>query len=418
MAPLGPFGPAPPVAAGVSGGPHSLALALLAEGWARARGGSLLALVADHGLRPGSAAEAEATAAALAARGIAARVLRLGLAPGGAGGLQARARAARLAALLEACREVGRPWLLLGHHRGDQAETLLLRALAGSGPAGLAAMAPARTAPEALVLRPLLPVPAARLEATVEAAGLAPVRDPTNDDPRFARARLRRALADPGGTGPEAAALAAAAAAFGDRRARGAAAAAERLASAGVRLHPEGWAELDPAALGADPVAEAALAALLRAVGGGRFAPPRAAVAALRAAPRGGTLGGAWLAPPGGGRGGAGPWRLMREPAAALAAPPAPARRGAVWDRRFRLVGPAFGEGEAGGLRVGALGAAEAARLRRLAPRLPAAVLATLPALRGDGALAAVPALLYPDPAAAVRFAMVFAPAAGSVDGT
>ncbi|MBR0678837.1 tRNA lysidine(34) synthetase TilS, partial [Roseomonas alkaliterrae] len=54
MAPLGPFGPAPRIAAGVSGGPHSLALALLAAGWARARGGDLLALIAEHGLRPES----------------------------------------------------------------------------------------------------------------------------------------------------------------------------------------------------------------------------------------------------------------------------------------------------------------------------------------------------------------------------
>ncbi|TDG03640.1 tRNA lysidine(34) synthetase TilS, partial [Paracraurococcus ruber] len=75
MAPLGPFGPAPRLAAGVSGGPHSLALALLADRWARGRGGTLLALVVDHGLRPESAAEAAGVVARLAARGIAARRL-------------------------------------------------------------------------------------------------------------------------------------------------------------------------------------------------------------------------------------------------------------------------------------------------------------------------------------------------------
>ncbi|MCO6420058.1 tRNA lysidine(34) synthetase TilS, partial [Siccirubricoccus sp. KC 17139] len=82
---------------------------------------------------------------------------------------QARAREARLAALLAACHEAGRPWLLLGHHRADQAETLLFRALRGSGPAGLAGMAPARPAVEALLLRPLLGTPPARLEAVVAA---------------------------------------------------------------------------------------------------------------------------------------------------------------------------------------------------------------------------------------------------------
>ncbi|HWT10337.1 MAG TPA: ATP-binding protein, partial [Roseomonas sp.] len=108
MGPLGPFGPAPRLAVGVSGGPHSLALAILADGWARRRGGDVLALVADHGLRAESAAEAAHVAAMLAGRGIGARVLALGL---GAGpGMQERARAARLAALSAAAAAAGRPW--------------------------------------------------------------------------------------------------------------------------------------------------------------------------------------------------------------------------------------------------------------------------------------------------------------------
>ena len=137
--------------------------------------------------------------AQLARQGMPARLLSLGLPPGPA--LQDRARAARLDALQRLCGEAGAPWLLLGHHRADQAETLLLRALAGSGAAGLAAMAPARAAAQALLLRPLLGLAPARLEATLDAAGLIPVRDPSNADPRFTRARLRAALADPGGEG-------------------------------------------------------------------------------------------------------------------------------------------------------------------------------------------------------------------------
>src|SRR5581483_11924045 len=61
MAPLGPFEPAPRLAAAVSGGADSLALALLSNAWVSARGGALLALVVDHGLRPTSAAEAAVT---------------------------------------------------------------------------------------------------------------------------------------------------------------------------------------------------------------------------------------------------------------------------------------------------------------------------------------------------------------------
>ncbi len=399
MAPLGPFGPAPRLAAGVSGGPHSLALALLAADWARQRGGDLLALVVDHGLRSGSGAEAEGVLAALARRGVEGRVLRLGLPPGP--GVQERAREGRLAAMLDACAATGRPWLLLGHHRADQAETVLFRALRGSGPGGLAAMAPARAEAAALVLRPLLGAAPARLEAVVTAAGLRPVRDPTNADPRFARTGLRRSLADPAGTGPAVVALAEAAAAFGRRRAAAEAAVASRLA-ASARLHPGGHAEVDPSALGDDGVADAALAALLRAVGGAKRPPPAAAARCLRRR-GGGTLAGAWLR-----RGGAG-WRVLREPAAV--GPAVPARPGALWDGRFRLAGPGAPDCVIGALRTAP------AELGRVARGLPATILATFPAVWRDGALVAVPALLYPTRETCARFALVFAPVGGPVVG-
>ncbi|MBR0662260.1 tRNA lysidine(34) synthetase TilS [Neoroseomonas oryzicola] len=397
MAPLGPFGAAPRIAAGVSGGPHSLALALLADGWARARGGDLLALVADHGLRPDSGAEAEGVAALLAARGIAARVLRLGL-PGGPG-LQARARAARFAALAEAAAEDGRPWLLLGHHRADQAETVLFRALRGSGPEGLAGMAAVRDAGRVLVLRPLLGVAPARLEAVLVAAGVPPVRDPSNCDPRFTRVRLRQALGDPEGEGPGIAAVAKAAGAFAARRARIDAAVAERLALA-AEIRPEGFAAIDPALLGTDAVARAALGRLIAMVGGGGFRPAADAVAALMAR-GGGTLGGAWLRDGAGGR-----WLLLRDPG--TIGPEVPAVRGAAWDGRYRMTGP----GRAG-WRLGALGTVPAGL--RGAHGLPDAVLRALPAVRDPhGALAAVPLLDYPSFADCVPFAVAFAPGAGA----
>ena len=394
MRPLGPFGPTPRLAVGVSGGPHSLALALLADAWARRRGGNVLALVADHGLRSESAAEATHVAGLLAGRGIAARVLRLGLAAGPS--VQERARGARLATLAGAAAAGGRPWLLLGHHRGDQAETLLFRALRGSGPAGLAAMAPVRDAGAALLLRPLLGVPPATLEAVLVEAGITPVRDPSNDDPRFARIRLRQALADPGGEGAGIAALAAAAAAFATRRGRSAAALAARLAVA-AEIRPEGFARLHPAALGRDAVAVEALGWLAGLIGGADFAPPRARAAALLAA-GGGTLAGAWLRPAAGGT-----WLLARDPGAV--AGPVETRPGAAWDGRFRMVGPG-----APGWRLGALGGGAAA-LRGLS-NLPSAVLRSLPAIHDpNGALAAVPAMDYPSSNACAPFGVVFAPA-------
>lgn len=362
MEPLGPFGAAPFLAVGVSGGPHSLALALLAQDWARARGGRLLCLIADHGLRPDSGAEAEGVAALLAGLGLEARVLRLGLAPGAA--MQARARLARRAALMAAAAQAGAPWLLLGHHRADQAETIVFRALRGSGPAGLAGMAPVTVLPEGLVLRPLLDMPPARLEALLAARGVPPVRDPSNENRRFARVRLRQALADPGGTGPGVAALAEAAAAFARRGARGRAAFAARLLAA-ARLHPFGAVRIEPDALGRDGAAEAVLAALVRLVSGQEHPPPREGVARLLAEGRGTLHGALW----------AGPW-LMREPAALAA--PVPAEAGAWWDGRWRL-----GDGVRGA-HLGALGEAALAS-RGEAAGLPLALLRGLPALHRPG---------------------------------
>ena len=375
MAPLGPFGRAPAIAAGVSGGPHSLALALLAADWAAAGGGSLLALIADHGLRPESHAESNAVGAMLAAQGITFRILRLGLTPGPR--MQERAREARLAALLGACAEAGRPWLLLGHHRADQAETLLFRALRGSGDAGLAAIAPVRAAPEALILRPLLSVEPTRLEAVCAARGLAPVRDPSNTDLRFARIRLRAALADTEG-GP---ALALAAQAFAARRVRQDRDVACRLAVA-AEFRPEGFARVDPKALGSDEVAVLALARLIRVVSGARHAPSRAATRDLLAAGRG-TLGGAWLRPGAGGQ-----WMLLRDPGAQPK--DAPERRDCRWDGRFRLR-----EAVVDGLRLDRPSQEEA----NLFKDLPAVIRTSLPVLRDPhGKLAMAASGGYRDP--------------------
>jgi tRNA(Ile)-lysidine synthase len=172
MAELGPFERAPQLAAGVSGGADSVALALVSNAWAHARGGSLSALIVDHGLRDGSGAEAAEAAVRLGAHGIAARVLRIdGLARGPA--LAERAREARLRVLAEACAGEGILHLLLGHHAGDQAETLLMRSLSGSGAAGLAGMASIVETAGLRILRPLLAVPQARLRATLISAGMA-----------------------------------------------------------------------------------------------------------------------------------------------------------------------------------------------------------------------------------------------------
>ena len=105
--------------------------------------------------------------------------------------LQARARAARYDLMAAYCHANGIPALVTAHHLDDQAETFLMRLKRGSGLDGLAAI-PARGAWAGIaVLRPLLDVPKARLVATLDAAGIAFVSDPSNSDPRFERARVR-----------------------------------------------------------------------------------------------------------------------------------------------------------------------------------------------------------------------------------
>ncbi len=387
MARLGPFPPAPRIAVAVSGGADSLALALLAGPWARAQGGEARGLIVDHGLRAASAAEAATAAAQLAGMGIGARVLRLrGLPPGP--GLAARARAARYVALAAACAEAGIAHLLLGHHAADQAETLILRALAGSDATGMAGMAAATRREGLWLLRPLLDVPPVALRVSLTAAGLGWAEDPSNRDQAATRARLRALRGDPDGGGFATRALLEAARAAGAARAAAEARAAAFLA-AHVVSHDAGFALLPPG-----PVPVPALAWLIAAVGGAARLPSGSGLATLAARPGPATLGGARLLPAG--RLGPG-WLLVRE--IARVAPELPAAVGARWDRRWRLEGADAPPGAM----LGALGA-EAAGLRAVSP-LPASVLAGLPAIRRGGVLVAVPPLGWGEAGFVARFA-------------
>jgi tRNA(Ile)-lysidine synthase len=190
MAPFGPFEASPVVAVAVSGGRDSLALTVLAHDWAAARDGCAIGLIVDHGLRAESAAEAAATRALLARRGIEGAILAWS-GPKPTAGLQAAARAARYRLLRDECRRRGILHLLLAHHADDQAETVAMRAARRSGPDGLAGMAALVELPELRLLRPLLGVPRARLTATLQARDVPWLDDPSNSDPRFERARLR-----------------------------------------------------------------------------------------------------------------------------------------------------------------------------------------------------------------------------------
>ena len=190
MLPFGPFEANPVLAVGVSGGRDSLSLALLSHEWARSRGGHVLALIVDHGLRSEAAAEAVATSALLAEHGISSEILRWqGKKPDA--GLQEAARSARYELLFEACRRKGILHLLVAHHADDQAETVEMRAARASGPDGLAGMAALVEHRDGRLLRPLLAIPRRRLTSTLVERGIRWIEDPSNADPRFERSRLR-----------------------------------------------------------------------------------------------------------------------------------------------------------------------------------------------------------------------------------
>src|SRR5580692_4656431 len=185
----------PAIVLAVSGGPDSLALMWLAVRWRRAlaRGPRLFAVTIDHGLRPESAAEARDVKRLARSLELPHRTMRwTGVKP--KTGLPAAARAARYHLLARAARANGATHVFTAHTRDDQAETLLMRMMRGSGIAGLAAMARQSERDGVVLARPFLHVSKARLIATLKKAKLGFADDPTNRDPTFTRPRIRAVM--------------------------------------------------------------------------------------------------------------------------------------------------------------------------------------------------------------------------------
>jgi tRNA(Ile)-lysidine synthase len=166
----------------VSGGPDSVALMWLAARWHRslARGPRLTVVTIDHGLRPEAAREAR-------------EVKRL---------------ATGLGLLVQAARVAGASHVVTAHTRDDQAETLLMRLVRGSGLAGLSAMARLTERDGVVLARPLLDVPKSQLIATLKRAKIGFADDPTNHDAAFTRPRLRALLPQLAAEGGDARSLA------------------------------------------------------------------------------------------------------------------------------------------------------------------------------------------------------------------
>ena len=178
------------IVVGVSGGADSMALTILADAWARARGISMVALTVDHGLRDDASREACRVGTWLRSRGISHRTLRVSETRPVAG-IQNAARNWRFAAFDSWCRDNDAGPVLLAHTLEDQAETLWLRVLADSGPDGLAAMGAETSVSGLRIARPLLPVSKHRLIATCRLRGQDWIEDPSNRDLQFTRVQVR-----------------------------------------------------------------------------------------------------------------------------------------------------------------------------------------------------------------------------------
>ncbi|MBI1171602.1 tRNA lysidine(34) synthetase TilS [bacterium] len=357
----------------VSGGGDSIALLHLAV----AAGLQPSVVTVDHGLRPEAAAEAEAVGRIAARLGLPHQVLRW-QGTTHAGNLQDAARRARRRLMAEWAVGQGLSSLVLAHTRDDVAETFLMRLARGAGVDGLAAMASFWTEGGILWQRPMLGMGRQELRNWLQARNLTWVEDPSNENPRFDRVRMRKALAS-GALGLRGDRLAEVAAHLAEARAALDALADDWSArtlteeAGSLRIAPDFWRA---------PV-ETRRRLIQRVVlwiAPSDYAPRGAQISQLLdrlSQGHAATLAGCRFLPAEGEA-----LRALREARAAQAPVPGP-----VWDGRWKILGPWPEGAEIGPL--GALGLAQVAGWR--ATGLPRPVLLVSPALWRGGRLIAAP---------------------------
>nr|WP_281365976.1 tRNA lysidine(34) synthetase TilS [Halovulum dunhuangense] len=365
----------------VSGGGDSTALLVLLSEWCNRNARTLAAVTVDHGLRPESAFEAASVARLCHALGVEHAILRW---EGWdrRGNLQDAARNARRGLVAAWAGQRGIAAVALGHTREDQAETVLLRLARGSGVDGLSAMAPVAQGHGLTWLRPLLGTTRGALRDFLTARGIAWHDDPSNEDPRFDRVRIRRAMPHLAELGLTTDRLVATAQAMA--RARAALeAAADALAGAAAQALPVGAVRI-AAQVYADALPELRLRLLSRALGwvaSSDYRPRLDALGALDAALTAGpmrarTLQGCVISRRGN------EILVCRE--WARCAEPVPA--GEIWDRRWAT------RADRAGLSVSALGASGLAACPDWRETgWPRAALLASPAFRRGDALIAAP---------------------------
>jgi tRNA(Ile)-lysidine synthase len=179
----------------VSGGADSLSLMVLCHEWLQRNRLPIQLFVAsvDHRLRPEAADECTYVARLAAERGLPHRTL-VWEGEKSHSNVQGLAREARYRLLSDHARSIGCGHIAIAHHQDDQAETLIMRLLRGSGVTGLAAMRPMQPLGAVTLLRPLLGFPKARLVASLVARSITWAEDPSNRSPGYLRTRVRSML--------------------------------------------------------------------------------------------------------------------------------------------------------------------------------------------------------------------------------
>lgn len=195
LASLSALPPGAGVGVAVSGGPDSVALAVVAAAVARTQGRAVHLLHVHHGLLDQADAWAEGVARMAQALGVPFAVRHVQVSRDTGEGLEAAARASRYAGLVDMAREAGLVDILLAHHLDDQAETVVIRLLRGAGPTGMSAMRARRSRDGVCYHRPWLAIErcaiAVLAQAVTRTLELPMAEDPSNQDRRHARGMLR-----------------------------------------------------------------------------------------------------------------------------------------------------------------------------------------------------------------------------------
>lgn len=377
-----PFETRPLLAVGVSGGADSMALAIAALAWAAERGGAVVALTVDHGLRAEAADEAAQVHGWLTTLGIEHHTLKWQRDGSVDSAVQAQARDTRFRLMFDWCRDHGVLHLLLAHHVRDQAETIEMRRRRSAEGEGLSGMALVSEQPAARVIRPFLNIDPSDIRSFLDRREQSWIEDASNIDDRFERVRVRKSLPD------DTTAIGRIGAEHAGARAENDVAIA-RAAATCLTTYPQGFVEIDLASWGAlKQNAQCELVGrVVRTVSGAGYKSARHAVERLSVRMRdsgfsGATLGGCRLVRRG--------ERVFvcREAAAAAGPVSVVPGRDQVWDARFRVRMP--GDVPPGRYEIGMLGVEGWREIRdrqrgTIMAQWPAAVRGSVPCIRHNG---------------------------------